>query len=154
MARSCSIARALDIVGEKWSLLAVREAFLGSYKFNEIQEKTGAPRDILADRLRKLASHGVIERRLYQERPQRFEYRLTPAGRDLFAAITVLREWGDRHCGVPPRTFQHKCGAILETQLVCRACGQEVEARHVRPVETGVAQSPSESARRRDAIPR
>jgi DNA-binding HxlR family transcriptional regulator len=141
MARTCSIARALDIVGEKWSLLAIREVFLGSFKFNEIQEKTGAPRDILADRLRKLASHGVIERRLYQEHPQRFEYRLTPAGRDLFASITTLREWGDRHCGVPPRKFQHNCGAVLETKLVCRACGEEVEARQVRAVDTDLAAS-------------
>jgi len=135
MARTCSIARALDVVGEKWSLLAIREMFLGSSKFNEIQENTGAPRDILADRLRKLEGHGVLQRKLYNEHPPRSEYQLTPASRDLFAAITVLREWGDRHCGVPPRSFQHKCGATLESKLVCRACGQEVEQRHVRPLE-------------------
>jgi DNA-binding HxlR family transcriptional regulator len=139
MARVCSVARTLDVVGEKWSLLAIREVFLGSLKFNEIQENTGAPRDILADRLRKLVDDGVMERVLYQEHPPRFEYRLTAAGKDLFAAITVLREWGDRHCGVPPGTFQHKCGAVLETKLVCRACGEEVSERNVRPLRTDAA---------------
>ena len=135
MARICSIARALDVVGEKWSLLAIREIFLGSFKFNEIQENTGAPRDILSDRLRKLVVGGVIERLPYHEHPPRYDYRLTPMGKDLFAAITVLREWGDRHCGDPPRAFRHKCGAVVETKLVCRSCDQEVTERNIRPVK-------------------
>lgn len=139
MARECSIARALDVVGEKWSLLAIREVFLGSFKFNEIQENTGAPKDVLSDRLRKLVNHGLMERALYQEHPPRFEYRLTPTGRDLFAALTALREWGDRRWGVAPGTFRHTCGAILETKLVCRSCGEEVSDLNVRPIKTDVA---------------
>jgi DNA-binding HxlR family transcriptional regulator len=134
--RDCSIARALDLIGEKWSLLAIREVFLGSFKFNEIQDNTGAPRDVLSDRLRKLVESGVMQRTPYQEHPQRFDYRLTPMGADLFGAITVLREWGDRHCGEPPRTFQHKCGAVVATKLVCRACDEEVTERNVRPIDS------------------
>ena len=135
MARACSIARALDFIGEKWSLLVIREVFLGCFKFNEIQENTGAPKDILSDRLRKLIDGGLLERERYHEHPPRFEYHLTPVGKDLFAAITVLREWGDRHCGEPPLAFRHKCGALVETKLVCKACDQEVTERNVRPIE-------------------
>ncbi|HXU23199.1 MAG TPA: helix-turn-helix domain-containing protein, partial [Tepidiformaceae bacterium] len=80
MPRECSIARALDVVGEKWSLLVIREVLLGSLRFNEIQANTGAPRDILSDRLRKLVASGILERSVYQERPPRYEYRLTAAG--------------------------------------------------------------------------
>lgn len=134
MARVCSIARTLELVGEKWSLLAIREVFLGSSRFTAIQENTGAPRDILSDRLRKLVDGGLLERALYQEHPPRYEYRLTAAGRDLFAAVTALREWGDRHCGEPPARFRHKCGATLETKLVCRACGEDATYRNVRVI--------------------
>lgn len=136
MARACSVARTLEVIGEKWSLLAIREVFLGSFRFNEIQDNTGAPRDILSDRLRKLVDGGVLKRVPYQEHPARFEYRLTPAGRELFAALTVLREWGDHHRGEPPLAFQHDCGAVLATKLTCRACEREVTERNVRPIET------------------
>lgn len=135
MARECSVARALDLIGEKWSLLAIREVFLGSFKFNEIQENTGSPRDVLSDRLRKLVASGVLERVPYQERPQRFQYRLTAMGNDLFAAITVIREWGERYCGEPPKAFYHKCGAVVSTKLICRSCNEEVTERNVRPLE-------------------
>ena len=135
MPRACSIARALDVLGEKWSLLVIREAFLDTLRFNEIQANTGAPRDILSDRLRSLVEHGVLERVAYQEHPTRYEYRLTEAGADLFGAITLLREWGDRHCGEPPLTFTHKCGAELHTKLICSACGEPVTNRNIRRVE-------------------
>ena len=141
MPRTCSVARALDVIGEKWSLLAIREVFLGSFRFTEIQANTGAPRDILSDRPRKLVDGGIMARVAYQEHPQRFEYRLTPAGKDLFAAITVIREWGDRHCGEPPRVFQHACGAVLATKLVCRSCNEEVTERTVRPIEQATSAS-------------
>ena len=83
--RNCSVARTLEVVGDRWSLLVIREALLGAHRFDQMQRGTGAPRDILAARLRKLVETGVLERRRYQERPPRFEYHLTEAGRDQVA---------------------------------------------------------------------
>jgi DNA-binding HxlR family transcriptional regulator len=95
--RACSIADALEVVGERWSLLVLRELGFGVYRFNDIQVNTGAPRETLALRLRKLEEAGVIERRRYCDRPPRDEYVPTAAGRDLFPVLTALREWGERH---------------------------------------------------------
>jgi DNA-binding HxlR family transcriptional regulator len=127
--RVCSIARTLEVVGDRWALLVVREAFLGSHRFDEIQRNTGAPRDILAARLRKLVDEGVLERRPYSDRPPRFEYHLTEAGRDLYPVITALRQWGDRHVARPgptPSRFEHVCGGGTPAQLVCPDCGEPV----------------------------
>jgi DNA-binding HxlR family transcriptional regulator len=135
--RACSVARTLDIVGEKWALLAVREVFLGNRRFDEMVRLTGAPRDTLAARLRTLVAGGILERRQYSEHPARYEYRLTEAGRELYPVIMVLMNWGDRHLAGPegpPRVFEHHCGHRLVTQLVCEACGEPVKARDTRPV--------------------
>ena len=108
--RPCSVARTLDIVGEKWALLAVREVFLGNRKFDEMIRRTGAPRDTLAARLRTLVGAGILERRQYCEHPARYEYRLTDAGRDLYPVITTLMRWGDKYLagdGVPAVVLQH-----------------------------------------------
>src|SRR4051794_15338326 len=94
--RPCSVAAALDVLGERWSLLAVREIAYGVHRFARIAGYTGASRDILADRLRKLEAAGVIERRLYSEHPPRHEYHFTEAGRDLFPAMLALSQWGDK----------------------------------------------------------
>jgi DNA-binding HxlR family transcriptional regulator len=135
--RVCSIARTLDIVGEKWALLAVREAFLGNGRFDEMVRKTGAPRDTLAARLRTLVGAGILERRQYCEHPARYEYRLTEAGRDLYPVIAALMRWGDVHLAGedgPPVILEHSCGHRLVTRLVCEACGEPVEARDTRPL--------------------
>lgn len=95
--RICSIADALEVVGERWSLLILRELGFGVHRFQDIQVNTGAPRETLALRLRKLEETGVIERRRYSEHPPRDEYVLTDAGRDLSPVLTALREWGERH---------------------------------------------------------
>src|SRR3974377_1083764 len=95
--RPCSIARTLDIVGEKWALLAIREVFLGNRKFDEMVHRTGAPRDTLAARRPPLVGAGVLERQQYSEHPARFEYRLTEAGRDLYPVIVTLMRWGDQY---------------------------------------------------------
>src|SRR3954468_24626422 len=92
--RRCSIAGALDVVGEKWSLLVIRELFLGVRRFNDIAANTGAPRDILTSRLRRLEELGVVERREYSARPPRYEYRLTQAGKDLRPVMWALKQWG------------------------------------------------------------
>ena len=129
--RVCSVARTLEVVGDRWALLVVREAFLGSHRFDEIQRNTGAPRDILAARLKKLVEHGVLERRLYQERPPRFEYHLTEAGLALHPVITTLRQWGDRYAAERPAAphFTHVCGGESPAELVCPDCGEPVEPR-------------------------
>jgi DNA-binding HxlR family transcriptional regulator len=95
--RVCSIADALDVVGERWSLLVLRELGFGVHRFKDIQVNTGAPRETLALRLRKLEEAGVIERRRYSDHPPRDEYALTAAGRDLTPALAALRQWGERH---------------------------------------------------------
>ena len=94
--RACSIAASLAVIGEKWSLLVVRELSLGVHRFDAIQRNTGAPRDILTSRLRRLESEGVVEKRLYQLHPPRYEYRLTEAGDELRPILLSLAEWGAR----------------------------------------------------------
>jgi DNA-binding HxlR family transcriptional regulator len=140
--RACSVARTLDIVGEKWALLAVREIFLGNRTFDEIARRTGAPRDTLAARLRTLVGAGILERRQYCEHPARFEYHLTAAGRDLYPVIVTLMHWGDRYLAGddgPPLVLQHRCGHRVQAQLVCQACGEPLEARDTRPLASGAA---------------
>jgi DNA-binding HxlR family transcriptional regulator len=135
--RACSIARALDIVGEKWALLAVREVFLGNRRFDEMIRRTGAPRDTLAARLRTLVASGILERRQYSEHPARYEYRLTEAGRDLYPVIVTLMRWGDKHLAGedgPPLVLEHHCGHRLEARLVCESCGDPVDPRDTTPV--------------------
>ncbi|MFD3916892.1 winged helix-turn-helix transcriptional regulator [Streptomyces sp. NPDC058603] len=105
--RECPIADALEVVGERWSLLVVRELAFGVHRFKEIQANTGAPRETLALRLRKLEEVGIIERRRYCDRPPRDEYLLTGVGRDLFPVLTELRVWGERHAA-PARASARK----------------------------------------------
>ena len=100
--RICSIADALDVVGERWSLLVLRELAFDVHRFKDIQVNTGAPRETLALRLRKLEETGIIERRRYSDHPPRDEYLLTAAGRDLTPVLTALREWGERHVTPAP----------------------------------------------------
>jgi len=138
--RVCSIARTLELVGEKWALLAVREVFLGNRRFDEMVRRTGAPRDTLAARLKTLVGSGILERRQYSEHPVRHEYRLTPAGRELYPVIMTLMNWGDKHLAGeegPPRAFEHSCGHRFVPQVVCEACGERVEVRDVTPVGAG-----------------
>jgi DNA-binding HxlR family transcriptional regulator len=135
--RECSVARTLEIVGEKWALLAIREVFLGNRRFDEMVRRTGAPRDTLAARLRSLVGAGILERRQYSVHPARYEYRLTEAGRELYPVILTLMRWGDKHLGGddgPPMVLEHACGHRLTATVVCEACGQPAEARTTRPV--------------------
>jgi DNA-binding HxlR family transcriptional regulator len=94
---ACSVAQTLEIIGERWTLLIIRDAFLGLTRFGEFQESLGIARNILADRLRRLVDEGILERVPYAGRPPRYEYVLTAKGRDLFTALNALRQWGDEH---------------------------------------------------------
>jgi DNA-binding HxlR family transcriptional regulator len=123
--RPCSIARALDLIGEKWALLAIREISFGNRRFNEIARNTGAPRDRLAARLHSLVEAGILERREYQSSPPRAEYHLTPAGRDLAPVLRSLVAWGDRWVSdEPPATIMHG-DHELDQAMVCRQCGAD-----------------------------
>ena len=131
--RPCAMASALSFLGEKWAFLVVRELALGVHRFDAIARNTGAPRDILASRLRRLEEAGVLEKRLYQERPQRFEYRLTEAGSELRPILLSLAQWGDRWASPPRSTvWEHECGAELRLEHTCAACGGTVTGTDVR----------------------
>ncbi|WP_067535559.1 winged helix-turn-helix transcriptional regulator [Nocardia crassostreae] len=125
MARNCSVAATLAVVGEQWALLALREVFLGVRRFDAIQEATGAPRAVLVKRLKSLVDAGVLERRDYREPGARTrqEYRLTEAGRELQPVLTALMQWGDKHLAGPdgpPLAATHaKCGAPVRATLCC-----------------------------------
>ncbi len=132
----CSIARALEVVGERWSLLIVRDALLGLRRFDEFQDSLGIARNVLTDRLTKLVDHGIFERVPYQDRPPRYEYRLTSAGQQLSTALLALMHWGDRHLAGedgPPRLVEHAgCGGSVVEQLACSACGQTLTPEQLR----------------------
>jgi DNA-binding HxlR family transcriptional regulator len=135
--RTCSVARTLEIVGEKWALLAIREVFLGNRRFDEMVRRTGAPRDTMAARLRTLVEAGIMERSQYSEHPARYEYRLTQAGLELNPVILMLMRWGDRHLAGeagPPLILEHSCGHRLVPQVTCEACGQPVRPGESRPL--------------------
>lgn len=129
----CSVARTLSVIGERWTLLVLREAFLRTRRFDEFQRRTGAPRPILADRLRVLVEHDILERRPYGNHSDRFEYRLTEKGVDLYPVIVSLMTWGDRWMpddASPPVELRHKeCGHVTHPELACPECGAWVGAR-------------------------
>jgi DNA-binding HxlR family transcriptional regulator len=132
---NCSIARTLEIVGEWWTLLVVRDVALGFHRFDDIQRDLGISRNILSDRLATLVEHDILERRPYQDSPPRFEYHLTAKGRDLWPVLAALSRWGDRWESPegPPVRFVHKpCGHDTEGLSVCPGCGEEVALHEVR----------------------
>jgi DNA-binding HxlR family transcriptional regulator len=132
---NCSVARTLEVIGERWTFLVLREAFLGVRRFDELQRNTGAARNILAARLKTLVGAGIMERRQYEEHPPRFEYRLTQSGLDLYPILVSLLVWGDKHVAQrdgPSVVLEHRaCGHETVPHLVCPACGSEVGARDV-----------------------
>jgi DNA-binding HxlR family transcriptional regulator len=107
--QNCSIARALEVVGERWTLLIVRDVALGLRRFDQLQENLGIARNVLTDRLSRLVDEGILERVPYSERPPRYEYRLTEKGTELRVALAALRQWGDKHLSdEPPRLLRRR----------------------------------------------
>lgn len=137
----CSIARALSVVGDRWTLLVLREAFLGTTRFEDFRAHTGAARHLVAERLTDLVDHGVLDKEPYSDRPPRFEYRLTPKGHDLYPVVAGLLAWGDRwmaHEAGPSMTVVHEpCGAEVTPELRCPNCGGKIEVADVRHVVAG-----------------
>jgi DNA-binding HxlR family transcriptional regulator len=132
--QNCSIARALELVGERWTILILRDAFLGIRRFDEFQRSLGIARNVLQSRLERLVEAGILRREPYQERPRRFEYRLTAKGVDLWPVIVALLKWGDRHAAPagPPVLLEHKgCGGEIDDRRRCLRCGVELQAWEV-----------------------
>jgi DNA-binding HxlR family transcriptional regulator len=127
--QTCSMVRALEIVGERWTLLILRDAFLGIRRFEDFQGRLGTSRTVLAGRLAQLVEQGLFERVRYQRHPDRFEYALTEKGRDVWPAIEALVEWGDRYASPsgPPREFRHAdCGTPVTVGVRCSHCQSDV----------------------------
>lgn len=129
----CSVARALEAIGDRWTMLVIRDAFVGVRRFEEFQQRLGIARNVLTDRLSRLVDEGILEKHAYQERPERFEYRLTDKGVDLFPVLVSLMKWGDRHApaanGPPLRVLHRGCGGEVDERLLCNRCGEPVTAR-------------------------
>jgi DNA-binding HxlR family transcriptional regulator len=133
---NCSIFRAMDVLGDRWTLLVLREAFMGVRRFTDMQRDLGVARNVLADRLNGLVEAGVLERRQYQDRPVRHEYRLTTMGKELQPAILALMHWGDRHLSPdgPPVVIEHQdCGHPTAPLMVCEHCREPLTTRNVTP---------------------
>lgn len=156
---NCSIARPLSFLGERWSLLVIRDLFLGNTRFDEFQASLGIASNVLSQRLASLVEEGIVERRAYSEHPERFEYRLTEKGRDLQPVMQALREWGDRYtagpAGPPVESVHDDCGKAFHVVPTCSQCGEVVERGHVhtRPGPGATAeqrQAAAERERRRE----
>lgn len=123
---NCSVARVLEVVGERWTLLILREAFLGVRRFDTFQRDLGIARNVLQARLERLVDEGLMERVPYQERPVRHEYRLTDKGRDLWPVMVAMMAWGDRYAAPdgPPMLLRHRdCGGAVDDRRICGSCG-------------------------------
>jgi DNA-binding HxlR family transcriptional regulator len=128
----CSIAKALELLGERWTLLVIREAFLGTRRFEGFAERLDIARNVLTARLARLVEEGVLERVRYQERPERFEYRLTEKGLDLWPTIVSLLQFGDRYYAPdgPSVVLRHRgCGGEVDDHRMCADCGAPLTAR-------------------------
>ena len=145
----CSMASTLEIIGERWTILIVRDIFLGVRRFDDLQRDLGVARNILQVRLERLVDHGILVKRPYQERPVRHEYRLTTKGADLWPVLVSLLHWGDRYAidGERPVILQHKgCGGELDDRRRCIACGADVSVTEAVAVRTGARRDLVESA--------
>jgi len=138
--QECSIARALSVVGDRWTMMVLREAFMRTRRFEDFQARTGAPRQILSERLKSLVDDGVLERRKYSERPDRYEYRLTEKGLDLYPVVVSLLRWGDRWMtdrkGAPVALRPRDCGHLMHPELACPECGEWLEARDIEALRS------------------
>ena len=148
----CSIARSLELIGERWTILIIRDAFLGVRRFDDFQRSLGIARNVLQQRLTRLTDSGILEKVRYQERPERFEYRLTEKGMDLWPMIVALISWGDKHVADPdgpPVLLEHRgCGGKLNDRRICERCGallgpRDVRARRGKPLADADAVQPA-----------
>jgi len=132
----CSIARSVDLLGDWWTPLVLREAFLGVRRFDDMQRSLGIGRNVLTQRLKRLVEEGMLDRVQYQEKPDRYEYVLTDKGRDFYPVVLAMAAWGDRWLNGkqgPPIVLHHTdCGHQTDAKVVCAACGETLEYGSVR----------------------
>lgn len=132
--QTCSIARSLEVVGERWTLLILRDTLLRPRRFDDLHRGLGVARNVLTDRLQRLCEEGLLERRLYQERPPRHEYASTEKARELLPALAALIGWGDKYYAPdgPPRLILHRsCGGAVVQSLRCETCGAALDAEEI-----------------------
>lgn len=155
--QSCSIARTLDVVGDWWTLLVLRDIFRGARRFDELKSGLGIATNVLTVRLKRLTDAGILERHAYQAHPPRFEYAVTAKGRDLYPVLIALLQWGDRHTrdtsdpsDAPPRVIVHDtCGKTTQPVFMCPHCSTEVSGRNARTVPRArTSKRPAERASR------
>jgi DNA-binding HxlR family transcriptional regulator len=132
---TCSLARTLSVVGDRWTMLILRDVFLGLRKFDAIQHDLQLTPHRLSDRLGKLVRNGILHRTVYEKHPRRFEYRLTEKGFDLYPLIATMTAWGDRwmagRAGVPVELVHTPCGHSISPELICPTCKSKIEAREM-----------------------
>jgi DNA-binding HxlR family transcriptional regulator len=148
----CSIARTLEIVGDRWTMLVIREAFFGTRRFEDFHRRLGIARTVLSDRLGRLVAEGLLEKERYQEAPVRDEYRLTDKGSDLWPALMALMWWGDRYTtdGPPPVVVVHRgCGGTVDERRVCTRCHAPLGPGDVLAARGDRAAAPAAAGARR-----
>lgn len=130
----CSVAQCLEVIGEWWSMLIVRDCFMGVTRFEDFQRRLGISRNILKERLSSLVETGVLVRVAYSEHPPRYDYKLTEKGRDLWPVLTAMRQWGDQYAapqGAPIELVHNSCGQTTHAEVVCAWCGEKLTAYNV-----------------------
>ncbi|MGV7211781.1 winged helix-turn-helix transcriptional regulator [Bradyrhizobium sp. UFLA05-112] len=152
----CSVARTVAVIGDRWSLLILRDCFLRVRRFEEFQSRLGVTRHVLADRLKKLVRFGVLRRSPYQENPTRYEYILTQKGLDLYPVVMAIVHWGDTHMvderGRPLLHEHKRCGKMFDPVLVCSECGEPIIAKEVHVhAGPGAAEGAAEEIATREA---
>lgn len=134
----CSVARSLSVIGDRWTLLILRNAFMRMRRFDELQASLGLTRHVLASRLKRLVEEGILARVPYQQSPARYEYVLTDKGLALHPVLMALAAWGDDWMDMgmgPPLLYQHRtCGHVMRPVMVCSACREPLHARQVTPL--------------------
>lgn len=147
----CSIAQCVEVVGDRWSMLILRDCFLGVTRFDEFQRRLGISRNILQQRLMKLVDAGVLDRMAYCDHPARYDYLLTERGEDLWPVMAAMRQWGDRHAapnGPPVEIFHPGCQSSTHVDFVCALCGGKLHAGNVAALP-GKGRGPGDPGRRR-----
>ena len=146
----CSVAKALEVIGERWSLLIVRAVMHGDRRFGEMQDSLGIARNVLSARLQRLVDEEILERRAYSESPPRYEYFLTEKGLELWPALIALLHWGERYSPDPDgprRLIVHKeCGGEVSERGICESCGKVLHARDAKQVPGPGAKVAAESS--------
>ncbi len=159
MATDCSIAATLSVISDRWTMLILRDVFRGVHRFSELQSELGIAKNLLSDRLSKLVGHDVLEKVPYQDRPVRYEYRLTSKGADLSASLIALMGWGDRWYadGGPPTVLIHEsCDTPLVQRVECPHCETDVSPGQIRsrsgaPTESDSSQTIASRKTKADA---